>query len=182
MKGSRRLVIDASVAGAAGGAEAAHPTSKSCRDFLQAILNICHRAVFPPQLTEEWKRKASLFAQRWQVAMERRQKIDWTEAATDDELRQMIAEAAASKKDKAAMEKDAFLLEAAEATKDRMVASLDESARGLFRELSGKFPRIGKVVWVNPGSEEDSALEWWRSGAKPESHRKLGYPARGRNR
>jgi hypothetical protein len=175
MKGSRRLIIDSSIAHAAGGVDATHPTAKNCRDFLQAILNICHRALFSPPLIEEWKGHASLFAQRWQRAMERRQKIDWIEAQSDAELRKMIAEAAASEKDKAAMEKDAFLLEAAEATKDRMVASLDESARGLFRELSGKFPRIGKVVWVNPGSEEDSALEWLRSGAKPESHRKLGY-------
>jgi hypothetical protein len=151
MKGSRRLVIDASVASAAGGVDATHPTSKSCRDFLQAILSICHRAVFPPQLIEEWKRNASLFSQTWQVAMERRQKLDWIEPDIDDELRETIAEVAASEKDKAAMEKDAFLLEAAQATKDRMVASLDEIARGLFRELAGQLPRIGKIVWINPG-------------------------------
>ncbi|MHB1424139.1 MAG: hypothetical protein ACYC3I_13265 [Gemmataceae bacterium] len=121
------------------------------------------------------------------MAMERRQKIDWIEAEIDDELRETIAEVAASEKDKAAaevaasekdkaaMEKDAFLLEATEATNDRMVASLDEIARGLFRELCGKLPRLGKVVWVNPGSEEDSALEWLRRGAKPEPRRRLGY-------
>jgi hypothetical protein len=175
MKGSRRLVLDASIASAAGSADATHPTSKSCRNFLQAVLSICHRAVFPPQLIEEWKKHASRFAQSWQVAMEQRQKLDWIEEDTDDELRETIAEAAASHKDKAAMEKDAFLLEAAETTQDRMVASLDETVRDLFRGLAGKLPRIGKIVWVNPGSEEGSALEWLRSGAKPESHRKLEY-------
>ncbi|MHB1422933.1 MAG: hypothetical protein ACYC3I_07025 [Gemmataceae bacterium] len=175
MKGSRRLVLDASVASAAGGVDATHPTAKICRDFLQAILSICHRAVFPPQLIAEWKKHASRFAQSWQVAMERRQKIDWIEAEPDDELRETIKEVAASEKDKAAMEKDAFLLEAAEATEDRMVASLDEIARGLFRELADKLPRIGKIVWINPGREEDSALEWLRSGAKPEPPRRLGY-------
>jgi hypothetical protein len=107
--------------------------------------------------------------------MERRQKLDWIEAETVDELHETIAEAAASEKDKAAMEKDAFMLEAAEVTKDRMVASLDEIARGLFRELASKLPRIGKIVWVNPGLEEDSALEWLKSGAKPEPHRRLGH-------
>lgn len=175
MKGSRLLVIDASVATAAGGLDATHPTSTSCRDFLQAILSICHRAVFPPQLIEEWKKHPSLFAQTWQVAMERRQKLDWIEPDTDDEIRETIAEVAASEKDKAAMEKDVFLLEAAEATTDRMIASLDEIARGLFRELASQLPRIGKIVWINPGREEDSALEWLRSGAKPESPRRLGY-------
>lgn len=178
MKGSRRLVIDASIASAAGGEGATHPTSKNCRDFLQAILHICHRAVFPPQLTEEWKRNASSFAQSWRVAMERRQKIDWIEGKPDDELREAIANHAASEKDEAAMEKDAFLLEAAQATADRMVASLDENARSLFRSLAGGFSRIGTIVWVNPGSASDSALEWLKRGAKSELSRRLGYRSR----
>jgi hypothetical protein len=121
MKGSRRLVIDASVAMAAGGVDATDATSKSCRDFLQAVLTICHRAVFPPQLIEEWKKHASRFAQNWQVAMERHRKLDWIEPEFDDELREAIAEMAASEKEKAEMEKDAFLLEAAQATPDRIV-------------------------------------------------------------
>jgi hypothetical protein len=175
MKGSRRLVLDASVAGAAGGVDATHQTAKACRDFLPAVLTICHRAVFSPQLTEEWKRNASRFAQSWQVAMERRQKLDWIETKTDDELHEIIAEVAASEKDKAAMEKDAFLLEAALITIDRMVVSLDETARSLYRMLAGNLPRIGKVVWINPGSEDDSAQEWLKNGAKPEASRKLGY-------
>ncbi|MGH7171344.1 MAG: hypothetical protein ACRELF_05320 [Gemmataceae bacterium] len=174
MKGSRRLVIDASVASAAGDVNATHTTSKSCRDFLQAVLSICHRAVFPPQLIKEWKKHASRFAQTWQVAMERRQKLDWIEPGTDDEIHETIAEIAASEKDKAAMEKDAFLLEAAQATTDRMVAPLDEIARDLFRELAGHLPRIGKIVWINPGREEELVLAWLRSGAKPESPRGLG--------
>lgn len=175
MKGSRRLVIDSSVAYAAGGADAVNPTAKNCRDFLQAVLNICHRALFSAPLRAEWKKHVSGFAQRWQVAMERRQKLDWIEAESDEEIHETIAEAAASEKDKAAMEKDAFLLEAALKTTDRMVVSLDETVRGLFRELSGKLPRIGKVVWVNPGSEDDAAVDWLRNGAKPEPSRRLGY-------
>lgn len=106
--------------------------------------------------------------------MERKHKLDWIVPESDDELRQTIAEIAASEKEKAAMEKDAFLLEAAQATKDRMVAALDEVARDLFRALAGKLPRIGKIVWVNAALEEDSALEWLRGGAKPEPRRKLG--------
>ena len=107
--------------------------------------------------------------------MERRQKLDWIEPDTDEEIRETIAEIAASEKDRAAMEKDAFLLEAAQATTDRMVASLDEIARDLFRELAGQLPRIGKIVWINPGREEELPLEWLRSGAKAESSRRLGY-------
>jgi hypothetical protein len=175
MKGSRRLVIDTSVAQAAGGVDAMDATSKNCRDFLQAVLTICHRAVFPPQLVEEWKKHASRFAQSWQVAMERRRKLDWIEPESDDELRETIVEMAASEKEKTEMEKDAFLLEAAQATTDRMVVALDEIARGFFRALVGKLPRIGKVVWINPASEDDSAVAWLSNGAKPEARRRLRH-------
>lgn len=175
MKGSRCLVIDTAVARAAGEVDAPDATSRICRDFLQAVLNICHRAVFPPQLIEEWKKHASAFSQTWQVAMARRGKLDWIEPESDNEIRETIAETAASEKDKDAMEKDAFLLEAALATTDRMVISLDEMAKGLFRQLAEKLPRIGKIVWINAALEEDSALEWLRSGAKSESRRRLRY-------
>jgi hypothetical protein len=175
MKGSRRLIIDASVAHAAGAADATHQGAKNCRDFLQAVLSICHGAVFLRPLDREWKTHASGFARTWQVAMERRQKLHWIEPPTDEELRGTIAEFAASGEDRAAMEKDAFLLEAALVTADRMVASLDETARALFRALAGKLPRIGKVVWINPGSEDDSAVAWLKSGAKPAPARRLGH-------
>jgi hypothetical protein len=33
--------------------------------------------------------------------------------------------------------------------------------------------RIGIVVWVNPGIEEDRCLEWLKAGAKLERHRQL---------
>jgi hypothetical protein len=175
MKGSRRLVIDASVGHAAGAADATHPVAKSCRDFLQAVLSICHGAVFLRQLDQEWKEHASGFARTWQVAMERRRKLSWIEPPTDEELREAIAELAASDKDRAAMEKDAFLLEAALATADRMVASRDETARALFRALAAGFSRIAKVIWINPASEDDAAVAWLKSGAKPEPARRLGH-------
>src|SRR5262245_16783348 len=178
MKGTRRLVIDASVAHAAGDVDATEPTAKNCRDFLQAVLNICHRAVFPSPLIAEWQTHASQFAQRWQVAMERRRKIDWIDLDSDEELRETIGEVAASEKEQAGMLKDAFLLETALTTTDRMVVSLDETAKGLFRSLVVKLPRFGKVVWINPGSEADAALAWLRSGAKPEAPRRLGHRPR----
>ncbi len=180
MKGSRRLVIDTSIAHAAGDMDATVPIAKNCRDFLEAVLNICHRVVFAPELTREWKVHASRYARSWQVAMERRHKIEWLDPESDDELRECIEAIAATTKNRDAMLKDAFLLEAALAATDRMVASLDDTVKGLFATLVETLPRYGKVVWINPSSEEDSVIEWLRSGAKPEPTRRLGYRPKGK--
>ena len=52
---SKRLVIDADVLHSAGGEEATHSTAKRCRDFLKAVLTICHRVVRTPDIDKEWK-------------------------------------------------------------------------------------------------------------------------------
>jgi hypothetical protein len=44
-KVSKLLVIDASIARSCGAPNATFPTSKNCRDFLNAVLTICHRMV-----------------------------------------------------------------------------------------------------------------------------------------
>lgn len=40
VKASKHLVIDASVARSSGGENAMYPTSKNCRDFLKAVLEV----------------------------------------------------------------------------------------------------------------------------------------------
>ena len=40
---SRRIVVDASIARSAGRTE--HSVSRSCREFLESFLKICHRVV-----------------------------------------------------------------------------------------------------------------------------------------
>jgi len=58
---SRVLVIDASIARAAGDVSM-HPTSRNCRDFLQAVLDTCHRMALTTPIKEEWNRHQSRFA------------------------------------------------------------------------------------------------------------------------
>ena len=53
-KKKRLLVIDASVARAAGGAEATAQVSRECRDFLSTVLTVCHQIVMTPEISEEW--------------------------------------------------------------------------------------------------------------------------------
>ncbi|MGA9382780.1 MAG: hypothetical protein WBV73_28800 [Phormidium sp.] len=64
-KVSKLLVIDASVARAAGGESAKSPTSKYCRDFLLAVLDISHRVVMTPDIRKEWDKHQSSFARTW---------------------------------------------------------------------------------------------------------------------
>lgn len=130
---SKRLVIDASVARAAGGEEATFPRSKYCRDFLKATLDICHRAVMTPEISEEWKPHRSNFARKWLVEMYGRRKVQYIKAVVDRDLRGRIEHVAACKTDKErdARRKDFLLIEAAVAT-DRTVISLDDIARTLF--------------------------------------------------
>jgi len=66
---SKRLVIDASVARSSGGEDATYPTSVHCRDFLQAVLDICHKFVMTPDIKQEWDKHQSIFALRWRRRM-----------------------------------------------------------------------------------------------------------------
>ncbi|VXD11233.1 hypothetical protein PL8927_140065 [Planktothrix serta PCC 8927] len=86
-KQSKYLVIDASVARSCGGEDAKHPTSKNCRDFLNAVLKICHSMVMTPELKVEWNKHESTFARKWRVSMIARRKYKYCENVTLTELR-----------------------------------------------------------------------------------------------
>jgi hypothetical protein len=174
---SQSLVIDTSVARAAGPEDAAHPTAKHCRDFLLAVLDICHRATFSDAIAEEWRNHQSGFARQWRVSMFARKKIDRLDIPEDDALREQLKQAAASEKQQAAMLKDAHLLEAAVARGMR-VAALDETVRNYFRQAALSVRVIRQVCWVNPACPEEDPLEWLRDGAPANRHRMLGHAPR----
>lgn len=174
MKGGRRLVIDSTITHTAGGEASTHPTGKNCREFLKKVLTICHQVVVTPDVSQEWKRgHLSKFAVRWLAAMESKSKV-YRIHPEPSELREEIAELPVTENQKAIMLKDAFLLEAALATKDRTVISLDEEARRLFGQNTESLVTLKKIQWINPDKEEDSAFDWLARGAKPEKVRKLG--------
>ena len=175
---SRRLVIDASVARSAGGEEATFPTSKHCRDFLKAVLAICHRIVMTPRGNQEWREHASKFTRTWRTAMVSRKKVDHTNPAVSHELRDRIERVIASEKDREAILKDFHLIEAALMT-DRTVISLDEEARRLFVAASRNLGGLRNVMWVNPDKPQERPVPWLENGAKPEKRRLLGFRSGG---
>ncbi|WP_437724230.1 hypothetical protein [Sorangium sp. So ce861] len=171
-KTSRRLVIDASVARAAGGEGATYPLSKHCRDALRTVLDVCHRAVMPPAIREEWNKHQSVFASQWRVAMVARKKLILEDTRPDPMLRGEIEAASSSEPGREAMLKDVHLVEAAQAS-DRTILSLDDAARDLFAGASRRVRALRTIVWVNPGSEADRARDWLDGGAPPEAAYRL---------
>jgi hypothetical protein len=171
-RGSKRIVIDASIARSAGKTE--HPVSRSCREFLAQILNICHQVVMTPDIRKEWKKHRSRFTATWLASMTARRKVCVVLPKADVSVVEQLKKAQMGKKDEAAILKDVPLVEAALAT-DSAVASLDEEVRSLFRAFANQWGRIKTVAWVNPTKDDDRAIAWLSSGALPEKERLLGY-------
>jgi hypothetical protein len=174
---SRRLVVDASIARAAGGGEATHPTSKHCRDVLQAILTICHRLVMTPDISGEWKAHQSRFARQWLVSMTARKKVVYrADAATHRALHDKIVSSSSDTTAQEIMGKDILLVTAALLT-DKIVISLDEAARAQFAAASGRVGELKSIMWVNPRAAGEQSLTWLKSGAGPKRALQLGFSA-----
>ena len=170
----RHLIINASVARACGGADATHPVSKRCRDFLRAVMDICHGVVMTSDISLEWNSHQSNFARRWRVGMVARKKVHPVHDVTNSELLDKVIRTATSQKDREAILKDFCLIEAAMAT-DQTVISLDEQARNLFAEAARTVGELRSIVWVNPAKTTEQPISWLENGAKPEKKRRLGF-------
>lgn len=191
-KESRLLVIDASIANAAG---EINPASKIYRDFLEGVRVICHRVVMTPEIADEWNRHQTRFAKKWRRSMVAKKKVYLLGSVARSDLREKISRAATHELacqagiispeslfqlDPAsiheysceAMLKDTHLLEAAMET-DRTVISLDDTVRRLFAAATKKIGEIRNVIWVNPNDSNPGIMKWLESGAKSEKNRWL---------
>ena len=92
MKPLPRLVIDASIAGAAG--QSATPTSKHCRDFLETVQTMNYPVALPPPLLDEWRKHATKSARIWLVRMLSKPRRFVDEVPESPKLRREIEEAA----------------------------------------------------------------------------------------
>ena len=167
---ARRLVIDADVGRSAG--ESEHPVSRACRLFLEAVRTVGHHVVMTTAIRDEWKCHQSGFSRKWYIQMLGGRSVHWCDAGRDASLRSRIAGAVAVNRQPAA-DKDAHLIEAALST-DRLVASRDETARGIFRGASGGVRELKPIVWVNPARPAENPVRWLEDGARPDARRRLG--------
>ena len=174
---SKRLVIDTDVLHSAGGEDASHPTAKHCRDFLKAVLTICHRVARTPAIDEEWKRHSSGFSRKWRVSMHSKKKLEAvrTDSPGSQSLLCNIEKTVNSDKEIGAVRKDIHLIHAALAT-DRSIVSCDETVRQLFSNASSTVHELSPIVWVNPDREEETPILWLENGAEAEPNRMLCRP------
>ncbi len=172
-KARRCLVVDASVARAAGGIDATHQVSKACRNFLDGVLKICHSALMSKSIREEWNKHQSNYARGWRVQMVSRKKLMITEDKVDMNLRSRIA-SVTRPKDYEELDKDFHLVEAS-LTADLIIASLDEAMRLLLRGCYDKVSELRSIIWVNPAQDAELVLEWLKEGANSEPSRQLGH-------
>jgi hypothetical protein len=182
-KNSKLLVIDASVLKASGDENAIYPTSKHCYQFLQNVLEICHRAVLTRALETEWNNHTSRFGQAWRGKMERRGKLIRIKSLEDSDLRAKIYMADIllenlTENQRSQVKKDIHLIEAALAT-DKIVVSLDDNTARRFFTLAAQgveeLSELKAIAWINPDKPEESSIAWLKGGANPEPERLLGF-------
>jgi hypothetical protein len=141
---------------------------------LEGVLNICHHVVLTKEISEEWNRHQSNFILFWRSSVFARKKVARHEVAQNDVFRAGIQNLDFSEKERAAVLKDAHLIEAALET-DLTIASLDETARGLLRRAAQNVKPLQPVLWVNPTKDEEHTMEWLEGGAEDEETRQLGF-------
>ena len=168
----RRLVIDTSVTRAAGGEGATKTVSVNCREFLKAVLSICHKIVMTPAIQSEWRRHRSRYSSTWLASMDARKKVARTQEADSSAIQERISRLSQGN-DRDSMIKDLPLIAAARAT-DGLVVSMDEGVRELFANISPHIGELRGIVWVNPTDPDDRALEWLQDGDPSDVGRQLG--------
>lgn len=170
----KRLVVNASVARAAGGKGATASVSVNCTEFLETFQEESpHHVVMTPELSEEWNKHQSNFSARWLKSMIARKRFIYVNPPQNSTLSDKIEMTASRERDIEALQKDFHLLQAALAT-DQTIISLDETIRGLFKRASQQVGEIRDIIWVNPDrTAEEQPIAWLQNGAPPEAHRQL---------
>lgn len=172
--GMKRIVVNASVARAAGGEDATSSVSINCTEFFETFKdNASFHVVMTLELSEEWDDNQSNYAATWLANMIATKRFHYIILPNNDVLNEKIEATAIQEKDINAMLKDFHLLGAALIT-DKTVVSLDETIRSLFANASHQVSEIRDIIWVNPErTAEEKPITWLRNGAPPEAHRQL---------
>lgn len=169
----KRIVVNASVACAAGGVNAKATESISCTEFLETFRDKTpHHVIMTPELLKEWQDHQSNYAATWLSNMISIDRFDFIELPEAKTFSNEIEATATLQKDINNLLKDLHLIQAALKT-DMTVISLDENIRSLFAKASKQVDAIKNIIWVNPNHTAEHPIEWLEKGAPPENHRLL---------
>jgi hypothetical protein len=166
------LVIDTSIAHAAGGFESKHPIGTMCRELLSRVLGIGHRMAFGERMKLEWNRHQSLFAGTWLVKMMTMNKLVPVDDEPMPDHLETMQQHAADPDLVAIMTKDAHLVAAAIRTGNRIL-STDEKIRNHFAGKLRVHDEVMALAWVNPTIPDENAIEWLNEGAPMDARRTL---------
>ena len=171
-QGSRRLVIDTDVVCSAS--ESVKSVPRTCREFLETVLDVGHRVVITDVIWAEWGHHRSRYSSKWLTQMYGRKRVCRIKMGKehDANLRKRIDNALPQKQRQLAA-KDVHLIEAAIMT-DRLISSREKDARKAFMGASNGVAELKKIVWVNPTFVDEEPLKWLKNGAPDEKHRMLG--------
>lgn len=167
-KRSRLIVIDASIARAAAATPDSGGEAARCRRFLEAVLELCHRAVWSPEIEREWKRHASRFSRKWRVQMDARRKLDRCQPPTVGGLSERIQSGSVVDLNPEVIRKDLHLVEAALAA-EGIIGSLDERFRTQLAAAVNSASELRTILWINPAGEADAGFEWLSGGIAPDA-------------
>lgn len=168
-----RLVVDASVARAAGIPNTESGGGAAISAFLIRLREAGMGIVFSRALQAEWNTHQSRFSRTWRSSMVARKRLHTSDLAEQIVLRQRIEALDNDRRCRNAMSKDAHLVELA-LQEDERIVSLDEEARGCFSTLVPTHPPLGDVVWVNPTIPAHEAGDWLDKGAPKRPELLLG--------
>jgi hypothetical protein len=173
-KKAKRLVVDTSIARAAGALDATDFVAKSCRDVLDCIVQDTeHIVVMPEEIAEEWNKHQSNSAKQRRATLMAKKRLDVSDVEQNDELREKILATGTTDKEKQALLKDCRLVEAALAS-DKIILSRDGIMRGLLVRAAKTISELRTIMWVDPTIPDENVLEWLLEGAKVEKDRQLG--------
>lgn len=175
------IVVDASVARAAGGPGTAGSFSTRNTRFLNAMTETSCPLVMTSLLSQEWSAHQTVFSGKWRSTMVAKKLFkalkDTELEHLDGQIEDFAFSAIPEQNEKARQDllKDKHLLEAAMAS-DKRIASCEHRSRELSRHFAQEHHSVARILWVDPAQEDEEPLHWLKKGAPHERHRLLGHP------
>jgi hypothetical protein len=121
------------------------------------VLTICHHVILGDTASDEWKAHTSAFAQTWWTSMLARRKVARVDDRIDEEVRGPLRRADLTDKQRAAIEKDLHLIEAA-LRADCIIVALDLRLTEYVRIATAQARKLKAVRFVDPREETADEL------------------------